>query len=61
MCLDVGREYMVLFASHTDAPLLFQFFSFRGCGLHGYLLAPVSYSHGLLLPGDTVVGIHSIL
>lgn len=47
--------------ANVDVALLFQLFFFRGCGLHGYLLPPVPSSHGLLLPGDLVVGIHSFL
>lgn len=43
------------------SPFWFQLFFFRGCGLHDHLLPPVSRSHGLLLPGDLVVGIHSFL
>lgn len=41
--------------------LLFQFFVIGGCGLYGYLLTPVPSSHGLLLPGDSVVGLHGFL
>lgn len=52
---------MGLFPGNTDVALLFQFFFFRGCGLHGYLFLPVSSNHGLLLPGDPVVGIHGFL
>lgn len=52
---------MGLFPGNADDALLFQLFFFEGCSLHGYLLPPVSSSHGLLLPGDPVVGIHSFL
>lgn len=52
---------MGLFPGNTDVAVLFQFFFFRGCGLHGYLFLPVSSNHGLLLPGDPVVGIHGFL
>lgn len=58
---EYGAGIQGLLPANADVALLFQFFFFAGCGLHGYLLPPVSSSHGLLLPGDRVVGIHGFL
>lgn len=56
-----GWQSIGLFPGNVAVALLFQLFFFGECGLHGYLLPPVSSSHGLLLPGDPVVGIHNFL
>lgn len=62
LCLGGGRGAVHGSApANVDVALLFQLLFFRGCGLHGYLLPPMPSSHGLLLPGDPVVGIHSFL